>query len=82
MPQRRFADVRRFDSIYSTNRYLLDEARAGAPAGVVAVAALVEDRHAVLAVGQVGPVQRRHFVHSLLFRRLTLCRALDLAEGR
>ena len=33
-----FADVRRFPSIDSTNRYLLDEARAGAPEGVVAVA--------------------------------------------
>lgn len=33
-----FHDVRRFDSIDSTNRYLLEEARAGAPAGVVAVA--------------------------------------------
>ena len=30
--------VRRFDSLDSTNRYLLDEARAGAPAGLVAVA--------------------------------------------
>ena len=38
MPQNRFADVRRFESIDSTNRYLLDEARAGAPDGVVAVA--------------------------------------------
>jgi len=38
MPQSRFADVRRFGSIDSTNRYLLDEARAGAPEGVVAVA--------------------------------------------
>jgi BirA family biotin operon repressor/biotin-[acetyl-CoA-carboxylase] ligase len=34
----RFADVRRFQEIDSTNRYLLDEARAGAPEGVVAVA--------------------------------------------
>ncbi len=33
-----FADVRRFPSIDSTNRYLLDEARAGAPEGVVAIA--------------------------------------------
>ncbi len=33
-----FGDVRRFDVIDSTNRYLLEEARAGAPAGVVAVA--------------------------------------------
>jgi BirA family transcriptional regulator, biotin operon repressor / biotin---[acetyl-CoA-carboxylase] ligase len=38
MPQNRFADVRRFESIDSTNRYLLDEARAGAAGGVVAVA--------------------------------------------
>lgn len=30
--------VRRFDSLDSTNRYLLDEARRGAPAGTVAVA--------------------------------------------
>jgi BirA family biotin operon repressor/biotin-[acetyl-CoA-carboxylase] ligase len=34
----RFTDVRRFESIDSTNRWLLDEARAGAPEGVVAVA--------------------------------------------
>jgi BirA family biotin operon repressor/biotin-[acetyl-CoA-carboxylase] ligase len=38
MPQNRFAEVRRFESIDSTNRYLLDEARAGAAEGVVAVA--------------------------------------------
>ena len=38
MPETRFADIRRFESIDSTNRYLLDEARAGAPEGVVAVA--------------------------------------------
>src|SRR5581483_6175133 len=31
-------DVRRFATIDSTNRYLLDEARAGAPEGLVAVA--------------------------------------------
>jgi BirA family biotin operon repressor/biotin-[acetyl-CoA-carboxylase] ligase len=30
--------IRRFDSLDSTNRYLLDEARAGAPEGLVAVA--------------------------------------------
>lgn len=34
----RFGDVRVFDEIDSTNRYLMDEARAGAPEGVVAVA--------------------------------------------
>ena len=33
-----FTDVRHFPSIDSTNRYLLDEARAGAEEGVVAVA--------------------------------------------
>jgi BirA family biotin operon repressor/biotin-[acetyl-CoA-carboxylase] ligase len=38
MPQGLFGDVRRFDELDSTNRYLLDEARAGAPEGVVAVA--------------------------------------------
>jgi BirA family biotin operon repressor/biotin-[acetyl-CoA-carboxylase] ligase len=38
MPETVFTDVRRFASIDSTNRYLLDEARAGAPEGVVAVA--------------------------------------------
>jgi BirA family biotin operon repressor/biotin-[acetyl-CoA-carboxylase] ligase len=37
MPENRFVDVRRFKSIDSTNRYLLDEARAGAPEGLVAV---------------------------------------------
>jgi BirA family biotin operon repressor/biotin-[acetyl-CoA-carboxylase] ligase len=34
----RFGPLRRFAEIDSTNRYLLDEARAGAPEGVVAVA--------------------------------------------
>jgi BirA family biotin operon repressor/biotin-[acetyl-CoA-carboxylase] ligase len=38
MPGPRFTDIRRFDTIDSTNRYLLGEARAGAPEGVVAVA--------------------------------------------
>jgi BirA family biotin operon repressor/biotin-[acetyl-CoA-carboxylase] ligase len=38
MPGERFTDIRRFDSIDSTNRYLLDEARSGAAEGVVAVA--------------------------------------------
>ena len=33
MPGPRFTDIRRFDSIDSTNRYLLDEARGGAPGG-------------------------------------------------
>jgi BirA family biotin operon repressor/biotin-[acetyl-CoA-carboxylase] ligase len=38
MPEVRFTDIRRFASIDSTNAYLLAQARAGAPAGVVAVA--------------------------------------------
>ncbi len=38
MPGTRFTDVRRFATIDSTNRYLLEEARAGAHEGVVAVA--------------------------------------------
>jgi BirA family biotin operon repressor/biotin-[acetyl-CoA-carboxylase] ligase len=38
MPGTRFGDIRRFESLDSTNRYLLAEARSGAPEGVVAVA--------------------------------------------
>jgi BirA family biotin operon repressor/biotin-[acetyl-CoA-carboxylase] ligase len=38
MPSRLAWEIRRFDSIDSTNRYLLDEARAGAAEGLVAVA--------------------------------------------
>jgi BirA family transcriptional regulator, biotin operon repressor / biotin---[acetyl-CoA-carboxylase] ligase len=34
----RFSDIREFESLDSTNRYLLDEARGGAVEGVVAVA--------------------------------------------
>src|SRR5665213_2646554 len=34
----RFTEIRRFRELDSTNRYLLDEARAGAPGGLVAVA--------------------------------------------
>jgi BirA family transcriptional regulator, biotin operon repressor / biotin---[acetyl-CoA-carboxylase] ligase len=38
MPGVEFTDIRHFGSIDSTNRYLLDQARRGAPEGVVAVA--------------------------------------------
>ncbi len=38
MPGSGFTDIRHFESIDSTNRYLLEEARRGAPGGVVAVA--------------------------------------------
>jgi BirA family biotin operon repressor/biotin-[acetyl-CoA-carboxylase] ligase len=38
MPGSPFTDIRRFDTIDSTNRYLLDEAHSGAPEGVVVVA--------------------------------------------
>jgi BirA family biotin operon repressor/biotin-[acetyl-CoA-carboxylase] ligase len=38
MPGARFTDIRRFGSIDSTNRYLLEAARSGAADGVVAVA--------------------------------------------
>jgi BirA family biotin operon repressor/biotin-[acetyl-CoA-carboxylase] ligase len=38
MPGTRFTDIRHFETIDSTNRYLLEEARSGAPDGVVAVA--------------------------------------------
>jgi BirA family biotin operon repressor/biotin-[acetyl-CoA-carboxylase] ligase len=51
MPGTRFTDIRRFDSLDSTNRYLLDEARAGAPEGVVAVA-----DHQTAGRGRLGRV--------------------------
>jgi BirA family transcriptional regulator, biotin operon repressor / biotin---[acetyl-CoA-carboxylase] ligase len=38
MSSRPIGPIRRFDEIDSTNRYLVDEARAGAPSGLVAVA--------------------------------------------
>jgi BirA family transcriptional regulator, biotin operon repressor / biotin---[acetyl-CoA-carboxylase] ligase len=38
MPGTRFTDIRRFESLDSTNQYLLAEARSGAADGVVAVA--------------------------------------------
>jgi hypothetical protein len=47
----RFSDIRQFDLIDSTNRYLLDEARAGAADGTVAVAAYQTDGRAA----RVGP---------------------------
>jgi BirA family biotin operon repressor/biotin-[acetyl-CoA-carboxylase] ligase len=49
MPGSRFTDVRRFESLDSTNRYLLEQARAGAPEGVVAVAA-----HQTAGRGRLG----------------------------
>jgi BirA family transcriptional regulator, biotin operon repressor / biotin---[acetyl-CoA-carboxylase] ligase len=49
MPGPRFSDIRRFDTIDSTNRYLLEEARAGAPEGVVVVAA-----HQTAGRGRLG----------------------------
>jgi BirA family biotin operon repressor/biotin-[acetyl-CoA-carboxylase] ligase len=49
MPGSRFTDIRRFDTIDSTNRYLLGEARAGAPDGVVAVA-----EHQTAGRGRLG----------------------------
>ena len=38
MSATRFTDIRRLTTVDSTNRYLLDEARSGAPEGVVVVA--------------------------------------------
>jgi len=46
-----FTDVRWFAELDSTNRYLVDEARAGAPAGVVAVA-----DHQTAGRGRLGRV--------------------------
>jgi BirA family biotin operon repressor/biotin-[acetyl-CoA-carboxylase] ligase len=49
MPGTRFTDIRRFESVDSTNRYLLDEARSGAGDGVVAVA-----EHQTAGRGRLG----------------------------
>jgi BirA family biotin operon repressor/biotin-[acetyl-CoA-carboxylase] ligase len=49
MSRRTFADVRRFDSLDSTNTYLLAEARSGVPEGVVAVA-----EHQTAGRGRLG----------------------------
>jgi len=49
MPGTRFTDIRRFGTIDSTNRYLLEEARSGAPDGVVAVA-----EHQTAGRGRLG----------------------------
>ncbi len=48
-PPTRLGPVRRFDEIDSTNRYLAEEARAGAPNGLVAVA-----RHQTAGRGRLG----------------------------
>ena len=45
----RFGDVRWFDTIDSTNRYVLDQARSGAPEGAVAVA-----EHQTAGRGRMG----------------------------
>jgi BirA family biotin operon repressor/biotin-[acetyl-CoA-carboxylase] ligase len=49
MPGTRFTDIRRFSSIDSTNRYLLEQARAGAVDGTVAVAS-----HQTAGRGRLG----------------------------
>jgi BirA family biotin operon repressor/biotin-[acetyl-CoA-carboxylase] ligase len=49
MPGTRFTDIRRFEAIDSTNRYLLEEARNGAPDGTVAVA-----EHQTAGRGRLG----------------------------
>jgi len=60
-------DIRRFTEIDSTNRYLLDEARAGAPEGVVAVAEFQTQGRGRLARTWVAPPGASLLV-SILFR--------------
>jgi BirA family transcriptional regulator, biotin operon repressor / biotin---[acetyl-CoA-carboxylase] ligase len=69
----RFADVRWFAEIDSTNRYLLDEARAGAPDGVVAVA-----NHQTAGRGRLGRSWTAPAGASLLFSVLLRPRDLPL----
>ena len=74
MPEPRFTDVRRFASIDSTNRYLLDEARAGAPEGVVAVA-----DHQTAGRGRLGRTWEAPAGANLL---LSVLLRPDLAPGQ
>ncbi len=90
-----FAEVRRFTELDSTNRYLLDEARAGAPTGLVAVA---DHQHA--GRGRLGrtwsappgasllvsvllrpelPIERRHLV--VLAAAVAMAEAVEATTG-
>jgi BirA family biotin operon repressor/biotin-[acetyl-CoA-carboxylase] ligase len=71
----RFADIREFSSIGSTNTYLLDEARAGAPEGTVAVA-----DHQTAGRGRLGRTWEAPPGTSLLVS--ILLRPLQPAAGR
>lgn len=69
-----FTDIRRFDSIDSTNRYLLEEARQGAHEGVVAVAEHQAAGRGRLGRSWVAPPGSSLLVSVLLRPRLDLGR--------
>jgi BirA family biotin operon repressor/biotin-[acetyl-CoA-carboxylase] ligase len=71
----RFTDVREFDELDSTNRYLLDESRAGAREGIVAVA-----DHQTAGRGRLGRTWTAPPGTSLLVS--ILLRPVDLALDR
>jgi len=94
-PFRGFGEVRRFAELDSTNRYLLDEARAGAPSGLVVVA-----DHQQAGRGRLGrtwsappgasllvsvllrpelPVERRHLV--VLAAAVAMAEAVEATSG-
>ncbi|MGQ0825229.1 MAG: biotin--[acetyl-CoA-carboxylase] ligase [Actinomycetota bacterium] len=79
----RFDDVRRFAEIDSTNRYLLDAARAGAADGIVAVADAQTAGRGRLDRAWVAPPGASLLVSVLLRPRLPPGRAhlLTLAAG-
>ncbi len=73
----RFFDVRRFESLDSTNTYLLDQARSGAPEGVVAVADHQTAGRGRLGRSWVAP-PRASLLASVLLRPVDL--AIDRAH--
>ncbi|HEX5096640.1 MAG TPA: biotin--[acetyl-CoA-carboxylase] ligase [Acidimicrobiia bacterium] len=83
MAQGRFTDVRRFDTIDSTNRYLLELAAAGAPDGVVAVADTQTAGRGRLGRTWVAPPGASLLVSVLLRQNVAVTRAhlLTVAAG-
>jgi BirA family biotin operon repressor/biotin-[acetyl-CoA-carboxylase] ligase len=71
-PGTRFYEVRRFEELDSTNRYLVDQAISGAPAGLVAVADYQNAGHGRLGRRWEGPAGANLLASVLLRPRLPL----------
>ncbi len=76
-PGTRFAEIRVFEELDSTNRYLVDEARSGAPEGLVAVAAYQREGRGRLGRRWEAPPGTNLLV-SVLFRQLLPLEELHL----